>query len=67
MPDEGPKHICLPAIVIHSVIKPGKSCFLFTFLEVCKCKIKKETLKLFITEKLESAPDDDEGKDLLKN
>lgn len=67
MPDEGPKYICLPAIVIDSVIKPGKSCFLFTFLEVCKRKIKKEMLNLFITEKLESAPDDDEGKDLLKN
>ena len=67
MPDEGPKYICLPAIAIDSVIKPGKSCFLFIFLEVCKRKIKKEILKLFITEKLESAPDDDEGKDLLKN
>ena len=28
---------------------------------------KTERLKLFITEKLESAPDDDEGNDLLKN
>ena len=67
MPDEGTKYICLSAIVIDSVIKSGKSFFSFTFLEVCKCKIKKERLKLFITEKLESAPENDGGKDLLKN
>lgn len=67
MPDEGTKYICLSTIVIDSVIKSGKSFFSFTFLEVCKCKIKKERLKLFITEKLESAPENDGGKDLLKN
>ena len=62
-PKEGPKCICLAAIVIDSIFKLGKNYYSQIFLEECKYEGKEKVSKSFVADDLESSSYGDSEKE----
>ena len=58
LPKNGYSYKCLSLIVLDSVIKMGKKCYLQTLLEECKYEIAKKKMENFNTDDLSSESDD---------